>query len=425
MIGQPLSELKRASALLWSLDVGRMHSRNNIVVVEDRAFLSSSGEQWNSSDKKDGVYCINLSSGAIDWFSPTSSDANEIAIIGNTLLVGTDAGDVFAFDADTGATISKIQTDSSVYVRAIDLEHSRKRTGILVSHAGDVIQYDCETRDFSRIGSIPFGIRANLAKTAPSSFLAGSDTGLVVLVEWDGIELNWRSVFEVLPHKATSRPDMLAVRGISSIVVSGDRVVVCYSRETYDRRPPIVCFSLRSGKKVWDAGRVQTASKTDLPNFGNSRVVPVIWQNLLISTFSYNNAVHAFAVDTGKWVWRQRLDDDYFQNWSSPIVHDGLLYVARINGVLSVLDLRTRKILSSYSVEGFDLVENASAVRHGDDPWPTSSIDLKSGPRPSQVVVAGICSTPAIWKGRILVGTVSGKLCCLNDENSRTNPSVD
>src|SRR5262249_25609869 len=148
-----------------------------------------------------------------------------------------------------------------------------------------------------------------------------------------------------------------------------------------------------------------SASKTDVPEFGNSRVVPAIWGNLLISTFSYNDAVHAFSVDTGKWIWRQRLDDSYFQNWSSPVVFDGLLYVARINGVLSVIDLRTRKLLSSYSVEVFETPTTEQQNPDEVGPWPTNSVDFKAGPYPSQRIIAGICSTPTIWKGTILIGT--------------------
>jgi len=419
MIGQPLSELKRANSLLWSVDVGRMHSRNNVVVRGDCAFLSSSGEEWNAPDRKDGVYCIDLRSESIVWFVGTHSDANEISLIGNILLVGTDKGETFAIDADAGRVLSKINMEEPVYTRAIELEMMQGRVGILISYSGRVIQYDLSKNDFSVIGQLPYLIRANPTKISAKSFLVGSETGVVALVEVGQEHIRCERVFEVQPHKSSGTFDYyLQIRGISSILSIGDRVVVSYSRDTYDRRPPVLCFSLKTGKKIWDAGRVQTASKVDVPEFGNSRVMPAIWDNLLISTFSYNDGVHAFSLETGKWVWRQRLDDSYFQNWSSPVVSDGLLYVARVNGVLSVLDLKTRKVLSSYSVEVFDFSTNElSGIDHEGKTWPISRLDFESaGPHPKQKIVAGICSTPVIWRGMILIGTVSGKFYCLREQ---------
>ncbi|MEH2562654.1 outer membrane protein assembly factor BamB family protein [Bradyrhizobium sp. AZCC 2289] len=418
MIGQPLSELKRDNVLLWSIDVGRMHSRNNIIVREDVAFLSSSGALWNVDDPKDGVYCIDLNSGRIIWFTETYSDANEISIVDNVLLVGTDSGKVFAIDVGSGLIFSKFQAEEPVYTRAIELERPSGKIGILVSHAGEVIQYDTRAKRFSVLGRLPYGVRANPTRVASASFLVASQAGVITLAELIDDQINSRTMFEVKPHKASGQFDfMLEVRGISSIVVKADRAVVSYARNTYDRRPPIVCFSLKTGEKLWDAGRVQTASRSEVPEFGNSRIVPAVWNNLLLSTFSYNDAVHAFSLDNGKWMWRQRLDDSYFQNWSSPIVQDELLYVARINGVLSVLDLKTRKLLSSYSVEVFESSESPTSV---DEPesWPKNPSEFKAGPYPSQKIVAGICSTPAIWKRMILIGTASGKLCCLRPQSS-------
>jgi hypothetical protein len=113
------------------------------------------------------------------------------------------------------------------------------------------------------------------------------------------------------------------------------------------------------------------------------------------------------------------LDDSYFQNWSSPVEHEGLLYIARINGVLSVLDIKKRRMISSYSVEVFNLSSDFSLEEKGLAPWPINAIEIKSGPDPSQRIVAGICSTPAIWNEKILIGTVSGKLCCFRPSRKR------
>ncbi|XUM19470.1 PQQ-binding-like beta-propeller repeat protein [Bradyrhizobium oligotrophicum S58] len=358
MIGQPLSDLKRDNALLWSVDIGRMHSRNNIVVRDNHAFVSSSGKRWNAKDEKDGVYCIDLNLGTIVWFTQTNSDANEVTVLQDVVLVGTDEGRAFALDVKNGKLLRTFDATAAIYTRAVELERADHKTGVLVSYAGEIIEYDVDLNEFSLLATLPFPVRANPVRIEKDTFIIGSETGSITLVKFDGKNTNWKTVFQLTPYKSSGTLDHhLKIKGISSLVVRGDRVVVSYSRDTYDRRPPMVCFSLSTGRKVWDAGRIPAASKTDISEFGNSRVTPVLYGDLVISTFAYNDAVHAFSLSSGKWLWRQRLDASYFQNWSSPVEHRGFLYVARINGVLTVMNISTRKILSSYSVEHLRSVE--------------------------------------------------------------------
>lgn len=420
MIGQPLSQLKQRNAMLWSADVGRMHSRNNILIKGDRVFLSTSGEHWNKPDDRDGVHCIDLNTGTRIWFAHTLSDANEIALVGNTLLVGTDSGRGFAIDCYTGKILAHIDLGCPIFARAVELENGK--TAAMISHSGDVCLFSCKDNTFSIIGNIPHLISANVASINANSFLVGTEGGLVIAVDVLNREVKWRSAFQVEPHKSTGHGFTLQIRGISNIAIEGDRAILSYVRSTYDRRPPIVCFSLRTGKKLWDAGRVQSASKIDRQDFGNARVTPVIWNGLVITTFSYNESVHAFSLQSGKWMWRLLLDDAFFQNWASPVLDGTLMYVPRINGVLSIVDLKIKKILSSYSVEIFNLKyeDRPAADLSREEAWPSSLRTLESsGPYPGQEIVAGICSTPAILDDKILVGTVSGRLCCFRKSQSR------
>jgi hypothetical protein len=422
VIGQPLSKLKSRDALLWSLDVGRMHSRNNILVQEDCAFLSTSGEHWNKPDTRDGVQRVDLIAGSKGWFSKTESDANEISLIGNVLLVGTDQGKAFAIRADNGDIIEEIILGKPIYTKAIKLQTAGGQIAILFSYGGDVIQYDLVKNKFKKLGVIPYAIRANPIVVNKKSLLVGSESGLVLLIDVEEDRIRWEPIFQIPPYRSSGAHSFdLQVKGISSLVIVGDRVILSYVRDTYDRRPPIICFSLGTRQKVWDAGRVQSASKEDEQTFGNSRITPACWKNLLISTFSYNESIHAFSLDTGRWAWRVRLDNSYFQNWSSPIVKGDVAYVARVNGVISAIDLNLKKLISAYSIEVFETAEDVDGLASSGDsyePWPNASSGLESqGPWPSQHLVAGICATPAIWRENILVGTVSGHLICLRPPN--------
>src|SRR5262249_28045541 len=146
-----------------------------------------------------------------------------------------------------------------------------------------------------------------------NSLIVGSEGGSVFRVNLHDGAFTTEKLFQIEPHRSSGKSNFdLQIKDIASIIVKDDRVILSYVRDTYDRRPPMTCFSLQTGQKLWDAGRVQTASKDSDHSFGNSRVTPALWNNLVISTFSYNESVHAFAMSTGKWIWRVRLDESYF-----------------------------------------------------------------------------------------------------------------
>lgn len=429
MIGQSLSALKGKEATVWSLNVGRMHSRNNIIVRDDVAYFGTSGDQWNRPDQRDGIHCVDLHTASERWFTRTDSDANEVAIIGDVLLVGTDSGSILAIDIKTGAVRQSTRASGPVYTRALDLRSSQGQCAVIVCSKGEVFTYDLKENRFALATTLPYSVRANPVAVKDLEFLIATEGGQVIRACLDrtGAEVSWRPVFQILPYKASAPHEFeLKIVSISSIsVIDEDRVVLSYARDTYDRRPPLVCFSLKSGKKIWDGGRIQTASKTENSEFGNSRVTPIVWKDLIISTFSYNESVHAFSLENGKWQWRCRLDNSYMQNWSSPIVKDDHLFVARINGVISVVNMLSRKIIASYSVEVFNLEEADEAVMRKPvhaDRWPNALSGLdSSGPYPSQQLVAGICSTPAIWRDCILIGTVAGQLRCVRSAGLVSN----
>jgi outer membrane protein assembly factor BamB len=417
MIRQALSSVKGKDSVLWSTQVGRMHSRNNILAREDRIFLSTSGDYWNAEDSADGITCVDSNSGSRIWFTPTQSDANELALFDKVILVGTDLGKIFALDSESGTIINEIRCEAAVYTRPIELQTVRGKIAILLSKIGELVQFDFGDNRFSILGNIPHTIRANPTAISAHSFIVGSEDGSIIVIEILDGSWNWKTLSQIDSHRASGKGNFeLRVKGITSTIVVGDRVIVSYARNTYDRRPPITCFSLRTGAKEWEAGRIQSASKSEIHEFGNARVTPALWNGLLLSTFSYNESVHAFSLQSGKWIWRLRLDDSFFQNWSSPVVRGDQLYVARINGVVSVIDLNLRKLLSSYSVEMFDFADDKNnQVELSDEkaPWPNKLDSLESGPWPRQRLVAGICATPAVLTDRLLVGTVSGRLVCM------------
>lgn len=86
----------------WSIEVGIQGYANTPIVTQDAVFVSSQGVTHNSADDKDGLYRLNIETGAIEWHAPTPTDANGITLVDGLLITGTDRGQLFAFDPATG-----------------------------------------------------------------------------------------------------------------------------------------------------------------------------------------------------------------------------------------------------------------------------------------------------------------------------------
>jgi len=422
VLRQLLSSIKSKAPILWSRHVGRMHWRNNITVVGRRVFYSTSGQTWDVADAADGVGCVDLVTGENQWFCPTGADANELAIFGNVLIVGTDGRQVFAIDTESGTVLSKVELTSPVYSKPISVAADDAFI-VVLSSAGEVLRYQSTSHAFKKIGTIPFRFRANPVSLDPihgeRRFLAASETGEIISVEVNDDGLEYAVLFQVKSTQSKSYPELtLEVTSVSNLVVCQDRVLVSYARNTSDETPPLLCFSLSTGEKLWDASPVKTLSKSrERLQIGNSRVAPIVWRNQVLSTFSYDGYLHAFSIETGRWIWKLRLDEGFFQNWSSPVLYGDWLYVARVHGVLSKINLAKRQIAGSVSVEIMRKLETSESIsKFSVDPdyWPNELSYLEnSGPYPAQMLTAGICSTPTISEGKIVVGTVSGILCCV------------
>jgi outer membrane protein assembly factor BamB len=420
MIGQNLSEIKRKSSILWSARVGRMHWRNNVVVSGESVYVSSSGSHWDAPDESDGVYCVDLHSGEQKWFFPTAHDANEITLASDVILVGTDGNEVFAISSSDGSEIARARLNSRVYASSIPIKLNNKASyHVICSFKGDVIAYSVEEKTFRLIGTIDGHFRANLTPHPEflNQFLAVAEDGIIYKCSYDGRTFSV-NILAMIPNFKAEGPYTFSheLSGVSSIIFTDkDSFIVSYSRKTSDLRPPILCFSYSSGELIWRGGVHKTVSKHK-DHFGNCRNKPVLWNDLILATFSYDGSLHAFSAKTGKWIWKVSLDEGWFQNWASPIVAGSTAYVARVSGVLCIVDLKTKVITSTESLEIIERAGSKDYMYLGQQTaWPDTDLELGlPGPGPSQVLLAGISATPVYIDGRLLLGTVSGKLLCID-----------
>ncbi|EMS99434.1 PQQ-dependent dehydrogenase [Agrobacterium tumefaciens str. Cherry 2E-2-2] len=422
---QSLSSIFQMTKQRWATEVGAFHYRNNFVRKANCIVASTSGSIWNAGDPMDGVCCLDAISGEIMWRFHTRGDANGILEHNNIIVGGTDSGQIFALDVETGALLAQYQSETAVYTTPLLIQQDQGDVLVSVSHGGEIIVYRPGEAIFESFGFVRGKFRASPATSASlaavGTFILASEDGEILKVTLRGAEVDLRSLHQLqdapTPYGAAY---IVAVRGIGSLLVSKNRVFVSYVRDTYDKHPPLCCIDVDTGEKIWDAKAVKTLSKKR-SDYGNARTLPIIYNDLLISTFGYNDSVHAFSLSTGRGVWMVRLDEGLLQNWASPIISStGRLFVPRVNGIIHEVDILRQKVVNSISVEigryvnkdGYNLREK----QFGEDRWEgTNPITHESkrdkmGPYPDEVLVSGLAASPIVFDDTLIVGGVSGSL---------------
>ncbi|WQO64667.1 PQQ-binding-like beta-propeller repeat protein [Sinorhizobium medicae] len=422
---QPLSSIFRTTRQRWSTEIGAFHYRNNLIRTGDRLIISTSGKVWNNNDPADGIYCLDAESGKVIWKFHTNGDANGIVEHNKIVVGGTDNGQIFALDYENGSLLAQHQSSTPFYGNPLLVRQGREDVFVSVSYGGDIIIYKPSEATFVNVGRVRGDFRASPATSQSLAVM-----GMFVLASEGGelmrIVLSETEARPYFLHELQDMPSsdgghyLLGLRGIGSLLVSENKLYVSYIRNTYDKHPPLCCIDLNTGAKIWDAKAVKTLSKKR-SDYGNARCVPVICGDLLISTFGYNDSVHAFSCTTGRGEWMVRLDEGLLQNWASPVLSPaGRLFVPRVNGIVHEIDISKRKVINSISVEIGRYARNDDYFlrkRHfGEDRWEgtqpithESRLD-KVGPDPNEILISGLAATPLVFDNTLIVGGVSGQL---------------
>lgn len=136
--------------VIWSIQVGIQGYANTPLVLDDGSiYVSSQGDRWNNRannppDPRNGVYRLDPQTGAILWHVDTVQDANGMSVSGDTLVVGTDDGEVIAIDRHEGQVLWRQQVECAVTsAPLIDdglvIVHRRDRIAALSLQTGEVV----------------------------------------------------------------------------------------------------------------------------------------------------------------------------------------------------------------------------------------------------------------------------------------------
>lgn len=387
---------KMRSTVMWDRPVGSLQWKSSIVLDGDHVLVSTSGLAWNEADHADGVLCLDAYSGEARWFCPTSGDANEIAVVNDKIIVGSDDGNVYAICRDDGSIRSKMSLSAPVYSRPLVFEDG-KWSAILATHDGSIVGLSRDSDAFEHIGGVPYTIRAGLlAAPTKDCVTALAETGEVIAIEIGVRGFDFRLLNRI------SYPDQYAKSGISTAGLfgtpsaSGEHLVLGYVRQTSYEHPPLLCIEAASGREIWRAALVPNE------DFGNVRTSPLIVGNQVLAAFAYTDSLYSFDLKTGDFLWKVKLGLTAFQQWSSPVLRaPNEVILGRIDGVLSKVDILDKRLVWSRSLAPEDQSRESDL----------DNISIYPGQSP----VGGICSTPAANSSAIFVGLTSGRLFRIED----------
>lgn len=400
LYGQTISSIKSSSKIMWRKKLGRMHYQNNFITDGANLYFGTCGNIWNQSDPNDSVWALDASSGRTLWKTSVPGDCNKICLEDEHIVCGTDSGQLIAIKKKTGEIENIFLTEGPLIAGPINCKISGHSYAVSVTQKGAVVAFDSATKEFLQF----FKVNANgffSTIIADRSYIyGGTSKGEIYIID---LENKQYKLLTTLPSKQLES-FVLKAEGVGAISQTKDLLFITYVRDTYDEDPPLLCLEKATGVIKWHAKGIKGRT------FGNGRAAPAIIDQLIFCTFSYNEFLSVFSLETGELLNLIRLDDGPFQNWASPIATEQEIFVPRVNGVLIKVDPVNLAIRWSTSI---DEIRSGYISYDGNErAWPNTS-DFETGPYPSEILLMGITCTPMATERFLYVGTVSGDVVCL------------
>ena len=395
----------------WSAQVGVQSWRNTPVFVGNQVFVASCGEIWNKSDSADGIYGFDVPTGRPLWFAPSANDMNDLTYVDGLVIGGSDAGEVIAVSVMSGRPEWTRQLRGKVYAKPLPIgEQVAVATG-----GGSLYLMDAQSGHIEAEVELEGPVRAGLATDGRELWVATQNGWLYHFDASEGLRrLGAARLVYPDEHGEPATGQELYGTGsflhlgagkVSSMSFYGapvllkDRIVLGFVRRTYYDYPAAVALERDLSAIVWFA----TDPLDSSVSFGNVRHSPAVYRDSLIFGDPYSNCIMALSVSDGRLLWLRAIGQPMFQHWSSPVVKDDFVYVARHDGFLHKLLARDGSRLWSIFL---GLEQNAGLALLAEQEVPGASRTTVWNPKHTSPIFA----TPALSENTIAVGTDEGFL---------------
>lgn len=433
-----IPEVSNSPTIKWETYIGKQKWKNTPLILGDKIFIGSAGKKWNESDEEDGVYCINIHTGRIEWFYSTNSDVNKISFYDGLIVGGCDDGKFFCISSKTGKEKSVVQLDSGI-VSSIYKEQDHVfltatyngtvyiiniKESIIAGHINiqDNIMGDITlSRDDRETNIYIPTIKGNVCLLSSKKFLLNIGD-LKIENDYQEYKNKMHKDFKtILEEKNFSRyklidkfqidyPNDFSKTGFSNsklyskpLVLNG-KLFQAYARDTYYDYPAIVCIDLNTKKIEWYASDNKRLSS----NYGNIRTELLEYSNEIIFINPYSNELVGLSKETGDVIWIVTLGRAMFQQWASPIVYKNGVYIPRHDGYLYKVNAITKKrewgiYLGEAEDAGVVFNDEQTLINEEE----TTDWNISKG--------FSLLSTPTISKGNLIVGSDEGYLYCITN----------
>ncbi|TYK67385.1 outer membrane protein assembly factor BamB [Colwellia echini] len=344
-----LTELENAFEVevLWDRDIGEgvqdYFSRIKPIIAYDKVYSASRMGYVMALEKDTGdtIWKVDLSDINDErsfWQARVSALVSGGPIAGmNKIFIGTENGDVYALDAETGAMIWQAKIKGEVIAQpSID-------SGILVvnSSSGLLKAFDANTGDdlWEIEQDVPaLTLRGISAPTiASGGVIVGSAKGDVNVYILSTGQTGWAT--EV--GEATGSTELQRVVDVDSApVVFGDKVYVISARGN------LVAIELSSGRILWKR------------QYSSYRQIAVFRNDIYITT----TRGHVYSLDRNNGIERWSNIELTNRGVTGPAVVGRYVVVGDFEGYLHWLDQDTGEIVTRYEIDGSGIYTTPTVV---------------------------------------------------------------
>ena len=377
----------KSPVVRWKTQIGIQGYLNNSVIA-DQIYVGSSGDQHNTPDERDGIYCLNKKSGAIIWHFRTETDACGVAYADGRIYSTGDDGYLRCLDAKSGEELWHTQFDGELYAQPLIVGEMV----IIGDESGSVIATNRATGKHAWMVKLAStNIRGGLSADKQHIY-AAFEEGRVACLDMKG-GVVW---MEDLEYKDEFGEDFQQIYGAPTVLF--DKLIIPFSRSTYYNKPAIYALNINDGSIAWKAAKDESASVTH----GNIRSSVAIWKNLILFGNPYSNSLIAVNLSNGEMAWNLPFGDCMFPHWPSPVIAGNTLYLGRHDGGFGAIDLEKQQVSWQLYLGDHDQVQ-LRPRDYGTNPG--SSAPCNWDPATGSSIYA----TPAIdKKGTIYIGNGEG-----------------
>lgn len=319
----------RNPEIKWKTYLGIQGYLNNSIINSNHVYVGSSGNKHNTPDNLDGVYCLNKSTGKINWHFKTSSDACGIAFSKNKLYVTADDGVLRCLNARDGKELWNLQREGELYSQPLiinDLVIIGDATGtilIIGKDSGKIIKEE-KVADSNIRGGV-----SSDGEYIYATFVEG-----IIACLDKNLNLLWKINGEFYGKYGEDFNSIYAAP-----TISGNNLIVPFIRSTYYDSPAIYSFNKINGEIIWKA-----PTNNEEYN-GNIRSSVAIRNGLIYYGDAYSNDLCVLNLENGETINRYQMGELTHPHWASPVIANNMLYLGRFDGSFNAFDIKKEELV--------------------------------------------------------------------------------